>query len=250
MFMRKVKFAEEEIYHIYNRGVEKRNIFLNDQDHFRFVHNLFEFNDEQPAENLYYKNSSFQNPGQTSQSYETKSHKVRKRKCVVEIFIFILMPNHFHLLLKQRKENGITEFMHKLGVGYTMYFNQKYQRTGSLFQGTFKAILVEREAHFIHLPYYLHLNPLALTFPGWRDGNVANHTEAMKFLENYRWSSYPDYIGKKNFPSVTSRDFLSHYFGKPDKHKTDISRWLQEPHKEKTSELSLEYNNKSHVYET
>ncbi|MBI1755336.1 transposase [Candidatus Azambacteria bacterium] len=247
--MRKVTFTEGEIYHIYNRGVEKRSVFLDDQDHFRFVHNLFEFNNEEPARNLFYKKPSFQNLDLNQPIYETKSRKLR-RKLIVEILMFVLMPNHFHLLLKQRKENGITEFMHKLGVGYTMYFNQKYQRTGSLFQGTFKAVLVKREAHFIHLPYYLHLNPLALKFPGWRQGKVADRKEAMKFLEQYRWSSYPDYIGIKNFPSVTSRDFLLNYFGKPEKHKKDIFEWLQEAHEESVREHSLEYSPKSQIYET
>lgn len=245
--MRKIKFVEKEIYHIYNRGVEKRDIFMDDDDRFRFIHDLFEFNDDQPAVNLYYKRPFLQ-------SHETKSHKLerRKRNTLVEILLFVLMPNHFHLLLRQRRENGIAEFMHKLGLGYAMYFNQKYQRTGSLFQGTYKAILVEHESHFIHLPYYLHLNPLVLKFPCWRNGKVDSRKEAMEFLENYRWSSYPDYIGKHNFPSVTSGDFLRQCFGGPEKHKKDIFNWLQDQDvdNEKISALSLEYNNKSASYET
>lgn len=243
--MRKIKFVEGEIYHIYNRGVEKRDIFTNNDDRFRFIHDLFEFNDSQPAINLYYKKPFLQ-------SHETKSHKIerKKRNILVEILLFVMMPNHFHLLLRQRKKNGIAEFMHKLGLGYTMYFNQKYQRTGSLFQGTYKAILVERESHFIHLPYYLHLNPLALKFPGWRSGKVSDRKEAMEFLENYRWSSYLDYIGKKNFPSVTFREFLHDCFGGSERHKKNIAEWLREIDNEAISKLSLEYNAKSNVYET
>lgn len=243
--MRKTKFEEEEVYHIYNRGVEKRNIFMDDNDRFRFIHDLFEFNDDQPAINLYYKKPFLQ-------SHETKSHKLerRERDVVVEILAFVLMPNHFHLLLRQRKEKGIAKFMHKLGLGYTTYFNQKYQRTGALFQGTYKAILVEREAHFIHLPYYLHMNPFALKFPNWREGEVDDRDVAMQFLENYRWSSYPDYIGKHNFPSVTSRGFLQSCFGGPEEHKKNMLNWLQETDSEAISGLSLEYNAKANSYET
>ncbi|MBI2450905.1 MAG: transposase [Parcubacteria group bacterium] len=202
--MRKIKFTEGKIYHIYNRGVEKRDIFLDDKDYFRFIHDLFEFNDEKPALNSY---------------YEAKPRKIEKRKLLVEILVFTLMPNHFHLLLRQRQDNGIANFMHKLGGGYTMYFNQKYERTGSLFQGTFKAVLVEKDAQFLHIPDYIHLNPLDLKSPEWKNKEIKNYKEAMKFLENYRWSSFRDYIGKKNFPSVTQRKFLMKFFGGPIQYK-------------------------------
>lgn len=235
--MRDIKFTEGEIYHIYNRGVEKRNIFSGEEDYFRFIHDLFEFNDEEPAANLYYKKSLFQ-----KQSYEAKPRKIERkpRKLLVEILVFCLMPNHFHLLLKQRREGGIVEFMHKLGTGYTMSFNQKYKRTGSLFQGTYKAVLVEKDSHFIHLPYYIHLNPLDLKFPEWRNKEIKNYKEAMKFLENYRWSSFPDYIGKKNFPSVTQREFLNEFFEGPEQYKKDTLKWLKEMDLEEIKDLILE----------
>ncbi len=232
--MRNLRFTGGKVYHIYNRGVEKRNIFLDNKDYFRFIHDLFEFNDEESATFLYYKKPFLQ-------SYETKSHRIEhRRKLLVEISIFTLMPNHFHLLLRQRRENGITDFMHKLGVGYTMYFNQKYKRTGSLFQGTYKAILVEKDAHFVHLPYYIHSNSLDLKFSGWRDRELKNYKEAMKFLENYRWSSFPDYIGKKNFPSVTSREFLLEFFEGPEQYKKDTLKWLKEMDLEGIKDLTLE----------
>ena len=232
--MRGIKFIEGKIYHIYNRGVEKRDIFLDDEDYFRFIHDLFEFNDEELATILYYKKPFIQ-------LYETKSHRVdHKRKLIVEILVFTLMPNHFHLVLRQRRENGISEFMHRLGVGYSMYFNQKYERNGSLFQGSYKAVLVKNEAHFIHLPYYIHLNPLDLKFPEWRNKEIKSYKETMRFLENYRWSSFPDYIGKKNFPSVTQREFLLEFFGGPENYKKDILKWLKEMDLEEIKDLTLE----------
>jgi putative transposase len=232
--MRKIKFIEGEIYHIYNRGVEKRDIFLENKDYFRFIHDLFEFNDEEPATLLYYKKPFIQ-------SYETKSHRIdHKRKLMVEIIVFTLMPNHFHLLLRPGRENAISEFMHRLGVGYSMYFNQKYERSGSLFQGPYKAVLVEKDSHFIHLPYYIHLNPLDLKFPEWRDKEIKDYKEAIKFLENYRWGSFQDYIGKKNFPSVTQREFLNKFFGGPEQYKKDILKWLKEMDLEEIKEIILE----------
>jgi len=235
-------FADNQIYHIYNRGVEKRNIFLDDKDRFRFIHDLFEFNDETPAANIYYKLNKLLE----FQSYEVKPRKIERepRKTLINILAFCLMPNHFHLLLQQKKENGIVKFMQKLGTGYTMSFNQKYERSGSLFQGTYKAVLIEKDSHFIHLPYYIHLNPLDLKFPEWRNREQKqsyevkprkieeiknyNYKEAMKFLENYRWSSFLDYIGKKNFPSVTQREFLLEFFEGPEQYKKDTLKWLKE----------------------
>ena len=233
--MRNIRFVNKEIYHVYNRSVEKREIFVDDQDRFRFIHDLFEFNDEAPAVNFYYKRPLIQ-------SYEAKPRKIeqQKRKLLVEILAFVVMPNHFHLLLRQIKENGISNFMHKLGTGYTMYFNQKYERAGSLFQGTYKAILVNQEAHFIHLPYYIHLNPLDLKFPEWRDREIKNYKQAMKFLENYRWSSFLDYIGKKNFPSVTQREFLNEFFEGPENYKKDAMKWLKEMDLEEIEDFTLE----------
>lgn len=241
--MRNIKFIEGQIYHIYNRGIDKRTIFLDERDYFRFIHDLFEFNDEEPAINLYYKKFSFQN-----QSYEAKPRKIERktrkikhiRKLLVEILVFCLMPNHFHLLLKQKREGGIVEFMHKLGTGYTMSFNQKHERVGSLFQGPYKAVLVEKDAHFLHLPYYIHSNPLDSKFPEWRNKKIKNYKEAMKFLENYRWSSFPDYIGKKNFPSVTQREFLNEFFESPENYKKDTLKWLKEMDLEEVKGLILE----------
>jgi putative transposase len=232
--MRNIKFIEGEVYHIYNRGVEKRNIFLDDEDYFRFIHDLFEFNDEKPAANFYYKKPFLQ-------SYEAKPHKIEyRRKLLVEILIFCLMPNHFHLLLRQKREGGIAEFMHKLGTGYSMSFNQKYERIGSLFQGPYKAILVEKETHFIHLPYYIHSNPLDLIMPEWRDREIKDYKKAIKFLENYRWSSFPDYIGKKNFPSITQREFLLDFFGGPEQYKKDTIKWFKEMDLEDLKDIILE----------
>ena len=218
--MRRPKFANENLYHVYNRGVEKRKIFLDKNDYFRMIHNLFEFNDTEPAENIYYK------------SYELRSHNFkeesRERKSLVKIHAFCLMPNHFHLLLEQIEDNGISEFMKKIGIGYAMYFNLKNERSGTLFQGRFKAVHISDHPHLIHLPYYIHLNPLDLIEPSWRNKEIQNHRKTTEFLNSYRWSSYLDYAGRKNFPSITERNLLEEIIGKGKEHEKKIFDWLKE----------------------
>ena len=229
--MKRPKFINGEIYHIYNRGVEKRNIFLDNSDRFRFIHNLFEFNDTAPALNIYYKNS-----------YEVSPRKVpqKVRTQIVDILAFCMMDNHYHLLVRQRGDNGISKFMQKLGTGWTMYFNQKYQRTGALFQGLFKAVHVNKDEYFIHIPYYIHFNPLDFITPEWRNRELKDYKKAIKYLENYRWSSHLDYCGIKNFPSVTNRELLIEFFGGPEEYKKTVLRWLEELDINSIEEMTLE----------
>lgn len=201
----------------------------------RFIHDIFEFNDKAPALNLAYHVGR-----PNSKEVGLPNIKREPRKLLLEILAFCLMKNHFHLLVKPRTDDALTVFMRKLGTGYTNYFNQKYERSGALFEGIYKAVPVEREVHFVHLPYYIHLNPLDLVTPKWREGEVKDYKKAMKFLENYRWSSYLDYIGKKNFPSVTQREFLSEFFNGPEEYKKDTIKWLKEIDLEQVKHLTLE----------
>jgi putative transposase len=226
------KTVPGSIYHVLSRGVDKRKIFLDDEDHFRFIHDLFEFNDEQPLTNNSY------NFNVIARRYAAK--ETRARKLLVEILAFCLMPNHYHLLLKPRTEKGMASFMKKLNMGYARYFNEKYKRSGALFEGRYKMVPVIEEAHFIHLPYYIHCNPLDLYAPEWRQRELKSHEGGMEFLENYRWSSFMDYIGKKNFPSVTQRGFLLKFFGGTEQHKQDITRWLKSLDFEALKGVSLE----------
>jgi len=217
---------ETTIYHALSRGVDKRKIFMDDEDYLRFIHDLFEFNDQEPALNIGYL---FKN--QKNQSIDLRSQyigKGKKRKFLVNILAFCLMPNHYHLLIKPVVENGITQFIKKLNIGYAKYFNNKYERKGTLFEGRYKSIPITDQSHFIHIPYYIHLNPLDLIMPEWRKREIGDYKKAMKFLENYRWSSFLDYIGKKNFPSVTQREFLNEFFEGPEQYKKDTLKWLKE----------------------
>ncbi len=210
-----------ELFHTLNRGVDKRKIFLDNQDYFRFIHDLYEFNDQDRVNSaLYYFN-------QTHDIASREMYRRKARKLLVDIHCFCIMPNHYHLLLSPRVDNGITKFMKKLNMGYAKYFNQKYDRTGALFEGRYKSVQIKDQSHFIHIPYYIHLNPLDLIDKGWRNRRVADPKQSLKFLNNYRWSSYLDYIGNKNFPSITSRTFLSEFLGGERNYKTETINWIK-----------------------
>ncbi len=211
--MKKPSFVKDEIYHIYNRGVEKRTIFTGQKEYYRFIYDMFEFNDENSTTNNSY---SFK-----SKSIEVEPQYKKSRKLLVEILAFVLMPNHFHLLLKQKRENGIIKFMQKLGTGYTMYFNKKHARVGGLFQGRFKAVLIENEAQYIHIPSYIHMNPLK-----FYRGSTSIKLK-MDFLSGYKWSSLSDYIGRKNLPSLTSREQYLDFFGGEGSYYKEIERLLK-----------------------
>jgi len=215
--MERPQFENGEIYHVYNRGVEKRKIFLNDENYLRFIHDLFEFNDISPAGKFFIF-------GGSTSEYAGK----RKRESLVEILVFCLMPNHYHLLLRQLQNGGITKFMKKIDIGYTMYFNKKNKRVGPLFQGRFKAVLIDKQAQFYHIPYYVHLNPLELKLPNWKEGGIKDPQKAKEFLETYRWSSHLDYIGKKNFPSIISTRFLNETWGGSQKYRSDFNKTLKD----------------------
>mgnify|MGYP001558562147 FL=1 len=225
------------LYHILNRGTDKRKIFLDDEDYLRGIHDLFEFNDVEPVNNLTYFFSKYMD---VRHPYIGEKRKNRARKLLVKIHAFCFMPNHYHLLLSDVVENGIPLFMKKFNGGYAKYFNEKYERKGTLFEGRYKKIIIKDEAHFIHLPYYIHLNPLDLIAPEWRERKLHNFKKAMSFLNTYRWSSHLDYTGEKNFPSVTQRDFLLEFFEGPKQYKHGITDWLKELSIKNVRDLTLE----------
>ncbi len=223
-----------EIYHALSRGVDKRKIFMDDKDRFRFIHDLFEFNDRAPA------NTSSYHFYKQSGDIRCRQIERKPRKLLVNILAFCLMPNHYHLLLSSLVKNGISLFMRKLNDGYVKYFNKKHERTGTLFERKYKSILVDSQAHFIHLPYYIHLNPVDLVAPEWRERKLNNYKEAIDFLDSYRWSSHLDYLGQKNFPSVTQRDFLLEIFEGEKGYEKKLKDWLKELSFKKMADYTLE----------
>lgn len=221
------ELVEGEIYHIVLRGVEQRKIFLDESDYYRGIFSLYEFNTtklitirerrkERERFKRLFKNSA--NRDRIPDDY--------KRDLWIEILAFCLMPNHIHLLLRQLKSEGISKFIQKLGVGYATYFNKKYNRVGHLFQGRYKVIHVQTDDQLKNVFVYIHTNPVAIKESKWKEKGIKNPKEIIDFLENYKWSSYQDYIGKKNFPSVTERNFLLQVLGSKKESKNFVNQWI------------------------
>ncbi len=250
------KFETGEIYHIFNRGVEKRDIYLEESDYFRFIYSLYECNDENAVnmrdrtKERIKRNKTKNDKGATfanSKNDKGGTFVIMEGEPLVEILAFTLMPNHYHLIVRQLVDGGISLFMKKVGNTYVPYFNNKYgrNRMGSLFQGSFKAVHLKNDEQFIYLVWYVFTNPLDLLEENWRKEGIKNSKKAINYLESYKWSSYLDCIGIKNFPSVTKRDFLTDNFGEQSSIKHFIEERISEEEKIKNSldkvrDLSLE----------
>lgn len=174
---RKCVFANDEIYHIFNRGVEKRPTFTDKRELDRGIKTL----DFYRFANLPLKLSKFLVLPE-SERVKFAQNLYRKSEKLIEIICYCLMPNHFHFLVKQMKKNGVSTFSANFTNSYTKYFNTKHERVGPLFQGLFKAVRVESDEQLIHVSRYIHLNPVS---------SFLINTDQ---LGDYRWSSYPEYL--------------------------------------------------------
>lgn len=203
-----------DFWHLIGRGVDKRDVVMDDQDRVRFIHDLYVLNDANPVPN-YILNE--------------RRDEHRKRERLVDIHAFCLMNNHYHLLVSEKIENGISLFMHKMNMGYTKYFNKRYERSGVLWQGKHRKVLIARDAHFLYIPFYIHLNPLDYTHPEWRKGEVRDMSGALAALESYRWSSHLDYLGVPNFPSIIRTDIIGPILGTRENYENTIKDIICNP---------------------
>lgn len=178
--VRKITFVNDYIYHVFNRGIERRSIFTNKRE-FERAQELIKFykHKETPI-----RFSRFIKLAEDVRNNIPKT--LYKSERLVDILAYCLMPNHFHFMLKQNTDRGISTFISNFANAYTKYFNTKNQRSGPLLEGVFKAVLVESEEQLIHLSRYIHLNPIASSIIG-----------ADK-LDYYAWSSYPEYLSLSN----------------------------------------------------
>jgi len=212
---------------------------MDEKDHLRFIHVLFEFNDTASADrNLNRRLIKLRDVGRPS----VKQGKEAPRKLLVMLHAFCMMPNHYHMLVSPVVKDGVSLFMKKINGGYSKYFNEKYERNGALFQGKYKKISITDDQHFSHIPYYIHFNPLDLMPENkeWRKRKATSTRGSLVFLENYRWSSHLDYIGEKNFPSVTQRDMLFDFFGGPLGYKKSLHGVLKSFSIENVKNCTLE----------
>ena len=195
--MNKRQLEIGNFYHIYNRGVEKRPVFMDDEDRMVFMHHICSLNSVQVQHNLSRDRSCF----------DAQSENL------VNVHGFCLMNNHYHLLLEEIVEGGISKFMQKIGTGYTMYFNKKYNRSGVLFQGKYKSKHIHTDSHFNYILNYIHLNPYD-----------QGRTLIMENLLKYKWSSLPIYLGVREakFQEHVVTEYFLDYFGGNDGYRRSL----------------------------
>ena len=204
-----------DVFHILNRGVEKRNIFLNKEDYFRFIYNLYDFNDKNITL-MSYRN-------RRSAMRKPKKSKKSKDNQLVDILCWCLMPNHYHILVQEKLDGGASMFSKKISSGYTQYFNLKNKRSGVLFQGKSKIIQVKKDEHFMYLPYYIFSNPIKLIEKNWKESGIQNLGRVKKFLENYKWSSYLSVIKENDFSFIISKKSFFKLFSLNEKR---FQKWI------------------------
>lgn len=206
MVLRKQFFVAGEFYHLYNRGTEKRLIFLdkNDYDYFLFL--------------MYICNT------RKSIKLRDIGKNFNREETTVDIGAYCLMPNHFHILIYEKIGGGISKYMLKLMTGYSMYFNKKYKRTGRLYEGVFKSTHTSNDRYLKYLYSYIHLNPAKLIDKNWKKNKNRNTVNLLKYVFSYPYSSLKEYINQKF--SIINISQFPNYFKKPINHKNELFEWL------------------------
>ena len=208
---RQIEFTSDELYHIYNRGTEKRIVFISCADYERFLMLMYLCNQEERLDERIHRQTFRQ------------ALECPRGAPLVDIVAYCLMPNHFHLILREISGNGISRFMQRVITGYTMYFNKKHERSGALFQGRFKAVHVQNDRYLQYLMAYIHLNPTALTKTF--EKNILE--SAIHAFKQYQYSSYLDYIGvSRPENALVDKHALPGYLSNPGEFKKHIQEWF------------------------
>ncbi|OGG45611.1 hypothetical protein A2673_00025 [Candidatus Kaiserbacteria bacterium RIFCSPHIGHO2_01_FULL_50_13] len=215
--MRRDPFAAEETHHLFNRGAHKQEIFLNDVDYMRFQVLLFLANS---SKNIDVRNILKRYEGESFVRLFADEHPDQS---LVDVLAYSLLPNHFHLVVREKGDGGITTFMRKVCTGYSMYFNLKYDHSGTLFQGPFKSSHIDTDPYFNWIFAYVHLNPVAIVEPKWDEKELQNPARAQKFLDGYKYSSHYDfYVAERPERAILAYDEARQYVEK----KADIQALL------------------------
>ena len=210
---RKFDFSIGEFYHIYNRGTDRRLIFLDEDDKERFQKLLYLCNSKK---SIVFRDIPI---GLT--------YVFDRGETLVDIGAYCFMPNHFHLLLHEKIGGGVSLFMQKLLTAYSTYFNKKHERSGGLFQGTFMATHVNNDEYLKYLLSYIHLNPVKIIDPKWKENGIADKVGAKKYLQKYNYSSYIDYIGQNRKEQIILyTEAFPEYFSMIKDFSNFIDEWL------------------------
>ena len=213
MSIRKVNFSINEYYHIYNRGNSKQAIFLDEEYYNHFIELLYLCNS---TRSIIYRDIS------------KNAYDFDREETLVDIGAYCLMPNHFHILVKEKSENGISKFMQKISTAYSMYFNKKHKRTGGLFEGKFKSQYIGIDRYMKYIFSYIHLNPIKLIEPGWKEKGIKNIKNAIKYLKTYQYSSYVDYLNENRLRlKILNQKEFPKYFPSKNSFEREVLDWLK-----------------------
>lgn len=215
--MRNYSFAPGEFYHIYSRGVEKRNIFLDTGDYDRFIKMLFFCNSIKAV-----------SMRDLPRGLPFVDCRELRGEPIVEIGAYCLMPNHFHLLVRETTGGGVSKFMLKLLTGYSSYFNTKNQRTGRLFESSFRSKHAAIDEYLKYLFAYIHLNPLKLIYPNWKKEGLNNILKAKSYLESYPYSSFGEYSGRhRDVGQILNLANFPQYFQDSKVFTSSLTEWME-----------------------
>ncbi len=221
---RKITFAPGEFYHLYNRGVNKSKIFFDAHDYYRLMMLLYLCN----SDTHIHSQNVFRHGKKTSlEAILTSVFSTERGEQLVDIGAYCLMPNHFHILVKERMDGGVSLFMQKLGTAYTMYVNKRKTRTGTLYEGPFKATHVAEDNYLKYLYAYIHLNPIKLIDTQWKKNGIRNKGKAEAYLHKYQFSSYLDHLKvarRQNL--IIETDSFPKYFNTEADFDNHIKYWL------------------------
>ena len=181
MSTRRINFANDEFYHIFNRGVDKRDIFSNARDYDRFLVSMDLLNDKADGLMIEWRDYKKGNPKKSLDDFLKGTFS--KREPLVEILAYCLNPNHYHFILKQIEDRGIERFLHKLGTSHTKYFNKKNKRIGALFQGVFKSVHIDSNEYLLYLSAYVNKNNFIHGYSpddSWPYSSLVDYLDARK----------------------------------------------------------------------
>jgi len=209
-------FVDHTYYHVYNRGVERRTIFEDEKDYLAFLGCLkLYLTPPTPIDRRFSHALQGQALSNTKKVIYTPSRQPDNHEKTIELVAYCLMPNHFHLLLRSIEKDSMSRFMHSLSTRYSMHFNKKYERVGSLFQGPYKAVMIEQENQFLWVSKYIHRNPLSL------------YRARPCKLVDYPYSSYKNYLGTIHQPWVRPENILT-YFSQTNP-RNSYENFVEEP---------------------
>ena len=218
--MRKIKIAPGEYYHICNRGINRQIIFHDNRDYLRFLFLLVYFQSSLKIDHLSRVLDEFSKALGQHRVLATGYESEILKKRTIELVSFCLMPNHFHLIIKELKNDGIASYMQRILNAYGKYYNTKYQKSGHVFQGPYRAVHVENNDQLLYLSSYIHRNPRELKMFSNRE-------------DKYEWSSYQDFIYQNRFGYLLVPEIINGQFSNLDKYKKFVAGSIaKELHKE------------------